>query len=42
VVGQWRRNIWWPLGLAPLWAALGLAAAATVVFAFDLIPARRK
>jgi hypothetical protein len=42
VVGQWRRNIWWPLGLAPLWVALGLAAAATVVFVFDLIPARRK
>lgn len=42
VVGQWRSNLWWPIGLAPLWAALGLAAAATVVFAFDLVPARRK
>jgi predicted acylesterase/phospholipase RssA len=42
IVGQWRWNLWWPLGLAPLWAALGVAAAATVVFVFDLIPSRRK
>ena len=42
VVGLWRWNLWWPLGLAPLWAALAVAAGATVVFAFDLIPARRK
>jgi predicted acylesterase/phospholipase RssA len=41
-VGQWRWNLWWPLGLAPLWAALGVAAAATTSFLFDLIPVRRR
>jgi predicted acylesterase/phospholipase RssA len=42
LVGQWRWNLWWPVGLAPLWAALGVAAAATVSFLLDLIPIRRK
>ena len=41
-VGQWRWNLWWPLGLAPLWVALGVAAAATTSFLFDLIPVRRR
>jgi predicted acylesterase/phospholipase RssA len=41
-VGQWRWNLWWPVGLAPLWTALGVAAAATVSFCLDLIPVRRK
>jgi predicted acylesterase/phospholipase RssA len=41
-VGQWRWNLWWPLGLAPLWVALGAAAAAATNFLLDLIPARRR